>query len=155
MNIHQTLINLSLQFYCLGLNWAPAQLSLWYFYFDHNVSHSYNHFEHILTILSGILMGWKAKLVFGLINWWDLTSYQPQFTRPNVPNPIYWTKFVPWGLNQIYQIYWTIFNKPKLQNWIYKIKYTKQSVSNYKNQIYRSNLFNQTNKTNSIHRKLK
>ena len=47
------------------------------------------------------------------------------------------------------QIYWTISNKPKLQNWIYKIESTKQNVWNVKNQMYQPNLFNQTYKTKS------
>ena len=72
---------------------------------------SYDIFGHISTILSQILLGWKAKLVFGL------TSYQTQFTWHNVPNQIFWTKFLPLGLNQIHQ---TKSIDPNLSNQNYK-----------------------------------
>ena len=36
--------------------------------------------------LNWVLMVWKAKLVFCLLTWYDLTSYHVQFTKPNIPN---------------------------------------------------------------------
>ena len=47
--------------------------------------------QHILT---RILRGWKTKLVYGLLNWWDLISYQTQITTPNTKPNLF---------NQIYE----------------------------------------------------
>ena len=64
----------------------------------------------------------------------------------NIPNQIYWTKFVLGDQ--------TKFIQPTLPNQIYKIESAKQNVWNVKNQTYQtksfqSNLQNQINPTNS------
>ena len=41
----------------------------------------------LLTIARWTLMVWKAKLTFGLLNWYNLTTYQTQFTKPNYTKP--------------------------------------------------------------------
>ena len=56
------------------------------------------------------------------------------------------------------QIYWTKFIKPKLENWIYKIKSTKENFLIVKNQIYRirsiqSKLQKLVNPTNTMEKK--
>ena len=54
---------------------------------------SYNIFGDISTIAGLILMVWHAKLVFSLLAF-----------NPNLPNQIYWTKFIePTLWNQIHQ----------------------------------------------------
>ena len=99
---------------------------------------SYNIFVEISMIASRILMVWKAKLVFGLLNWYDLT------TKPNLRNQNY--KIFPLGLKQIFQT--------KTTNWVYKAKFwivknqmhqTKSIQSNPKKQMW----------SNQIYRKLK
>ena len=60
-----------------------------------------------------------------------LTSNQTQFTKPNIPNQIYWIKFT----------------KPILQSRIYKIKSIKQNICHERR--YQTTSFNQTNKTKS------
>ena len=76
-----------------------------------------NIFGHISTIYTQILMVWKAKFVFGLLHWYYLTSYQTNFTQPNIPNWIYWIQFV---LNQIYLT--------KFIEQIYKAKSAKSNL---------------------------
>ena len=48
----------------------------------------------ISNIAGRILMVLKAKLVFGLLKWYNLISYQTQINRPAIPDQIYWIKFV-------------------------------------------------------------
>ena len=72
-----------------------------------------------------IFLVWKAKLVFGLLKWYNLTRYQPQFTKPKLTDQLYQTKSTE--SNFSYGI------KPNLFNQLYQIKSTKP---NLKNQIY-------------------
>ena len=83
-----------------------------YSYFGHILAI----FGHILAIQSQIWM-WKSKLIFGLLNWYNLTIYQTQFTKPNISKQIYWTKF---NLGD-----WTKYAKPNLLNQIDRTKCTK------------------------------
>ena len=83
-------------------------------------------------------MVWKANLIFDLLNSYNSTSYQTQFTKLDRPNQNYQSKFVPRGLNQIYE---TKSTNPYLQNQIYKIKSTKQNIWNVKNQINQTKFF--------------
>ena len=82
-------------------------------------------------------MEWKSNLLFHLLNW-------SQATKPNLPYPIYQTnlrnQICYLGIHPIIPnwIDRTKFTEPKLQNWIYKIKSTKQSVLDVKNQIYQT-----------------
>ena len=110
-------------------------------------------FGDISTIAGQILMVWKAKLVFGLLKWYNLTRYQPQFTKPKLTDQLYQTKstesnFSYWIkpnlFNQLYQIKST---KPNLQNQIYLAKCLKFREPNSPTQIF----FNQTYKTKSTH----
>ena len=75
----------------------------------------------------------KAKFVCVLLRQ-NLTSYQNWFTIPNSPNQIYWTKFVPWGLNLIY---WNKFSKPnfKILNPIHESKCMRCEEPNIPQQI--------------------
>ena len=47
-------------------------------------------------------MVWKAKLVYGLLYLYNLTTNQTQIIKPNIPNEIYKNKFVTLRLDQIY-----------------------------------------------------
>ena len=58
--------------------------------------------DQATSFSSRMMMVLKAKLVFGY--WYNLTCYGTQFTKTNILNQIYWTRYLPWGLlNQIYQ----------------------------------------------------
>ena len=70
-------------------------------------------------------MVWNAKLVFGLLNCYNLTSYQTNFTKPNILNQIYW-------LNQICTLK---CKGPNKQNQIFSIKPPKL---NQRNQFYQT-----------------
>ena len=72
---------------------------------------TYKFFGYISTISSWILLVWNAKVVYGWLNWQDLTNpiYQTQYTKLNLLNQILslGTKSMKqniWnGKNQIYQ----------------------------------------------------
>ena len=74
-----------------------------------------------LEISSPLQVGfwWCEMQSWSLVN---LTSYPTQLTKSNVPNQIYYTKFVPCELKQIY---WIKFTKPNVQT-----KSTKLNLSN-------------------------
>ena len=108
-------------------------------------------FGDISTIAGQILVVWKAKLVFGLLKWYNLTRYQPQFTKPKFTDQLYQTKSTesnfsygikPNLFNRLFQIK---FIKPDLQNQIYLAKCLKFREPNLPTQIF----FNQTYKTKS------
>ena len=65
------------------------------------------------TIASGIFMARNAKLAFGLLNLYNLTSYQTQFTKPNLLNQICTLGANPNLLNQIHQTKSTKINLPR------------------------------------------
>ena len=44
--------------------------------------------------------GAKGKVGLWFNHPYNLNSYQTQFTKPYMTNPIYWTKFEPWGLRE-------------------------------------------------------
>ena len=112
---------------------------------------SYYIFCDISTIAGRILMVWKAKLVFGLLKWYNLTRYQSQFTKPKFTDQLYqtkstgsncflWkqTKFIQSTLpNQIYQTKSTKWNLPSK---IYQLKSfsIKPKKTNQLNQFYQT-----------------
>ena len=61
-------------------------------------------------------MVWNANLVFGLLNWQDLTNliYQTEYTKSNLVNKKIALGTIPNILDQ--------FTKPYLQNQIYQAK---------------------------------
>ena len=68
-------------------------------------------------------MGWKTEFVVDLINWWDLTSYQP-----NLQDPMYQTKSIePYLTNQNYK---TESTKPNLPSKMFKMKRTESTEAN-------------------------
>ena len=73
---------------------------------------SYYIFGDISTIAGQILMVWKAKLVFGLLKWYNLTGYQPQFTKPKLTDQLYQTKSTEFFLGDQ-----TKFIQPTLPNY--------------------------------------
>ena len=73
---------------------------------------SYDIVGNISIIASSILIVWKAKMVFSLVNW---------FTQPNFPRTLYQTKYID----------------PNFYLWDKtKLKSTKQNVLNVNPQIY-------------------
>ena len=81
---------------------------------------SYYIFGDISTIEGRILMVCKAKLVFGLFKWYNITRYQPQFTKLKLTHQLYQTKSTESNIsldikqNLFKLLYQTILAKSKL-----------------------------------------
>ena len=100
-----------------------------------DLSNTCSQLVYIFCLCEQIVALWKAKLVFSILNWYNLTSYRTEFTSPNIPNQFYLTKLVSWG---IHQIYWRKFTIAKPQNQNHKKKFPKENVWYVGNQIFQT-----------------
>ena len=90
--------------------------------------------------------GVKRKLIFGLINSYNLTSYWTQFTKPNVPNQIH---AMGTKINLLDQMYQSKSTKPNLPSIMFEIQRSKYAKPNLFNQIYKTKSSNQFYRTKS------